>query len=272
MENVLIGYSNLVDAATITPGIGSWSTAAPIANIQDPVVAVAARSTDALAASSKFQVDLGAAQSVGIVALSGVNLTAAATIRVRGGSVSGLGSDVVYNGSAINAWPTGTTDAMLAEHNRWTVIVDFTAASARYWLIEITNTANPAGFIQVGRVFIGPTWQPTWNMSYGARARWINRNTRDETESGTVYTSRRPARRETVFGLDHLTRTEAVTALGRLQRLTARSPEVVLAFDPGSADTTRLEESYLAELHEFDPRTYAGPERYASGFIVQEKL
>ena len=272
MDPVLIGYNNLLDAATLTPGIGSWSANAPLANLKDPVVSVAARSTDALAASTKFEVDLGSAQTVGLVALSGVNLTSAATIRVRGSTATNAGGTVVYNGSAINVWPTGTDAALLARHNRWTPIVKVTATSARYWLIEITDTANPDGYVQLGRVFLGPVVQPTWNMSYGARLRWVNRNVRDETESGVLYTSRRPAYRETVFALDHLTRAEAITSLHDLHLLTAESPEVVLLFDPASTDTTRLRESYLGELHDFDPLGYASPERYSSGFVIREKL
>lgn len=270
MSNVRIGYSNLIDSATLSGG--SWSTNSPLANIKDQVVSVAARSADALAASTKFEADLAAAQTVGMVALSGVNFTSAATIRVRGGSVAGLASGVLYDSGTVNVWPTGTDATLLAKHNRWTPILSFTAVSARYWLIEITDTANADGYVQIGRVFLGPTFSPTWNASYGARLRWVNRNVRDETESGVLYTSRRPAYRETVFELEHLTRAEAVTSMHDLQLLTADSPEVVVLFDPASTDTTRLRESYLGELHDFDPLGYASALRYSSGFTVREKL
>lgn len=272
MANVTIGYGNLVDAATFSTGIGSWSTAAPLANIKNPVVAVAARTTDATAVNTKFEVNLGSAKGAAVAMLSGVNLTASATVRIRGGSVSGMASGVLYDLGTVNVWPSGTTNDILALHPRWTPAFVFPLTSAQYWLFEFTDTGNPAGYVQVGRLFLGPSFRPAINATYGARVRWINRNVRDETPSGVIYTSKRLAQREAVFTFDGLSRTEALASIAQVQLVAAASTDVALVFDADAQDTTRLQESFLGEVHEFDPSTYAAPGRFASGFSIKERL
>jgi len=93
---------NLGDSAVLSGG--SWQPGLPLANLQQPTLAYVARSVDALATSTRIDIDLGNATTV--VRLLGVmrhNLSTAATYRVTAGSTVG-GVDG-YDSGSLPVWP-----------------------------------------------------------------------------------------------------------------------------------------------------------------------
>jgi hypothetical protein len=112
MANCVFGWPIHSDAGpTQTPAFsgGSWSASLPLTNVADRRLQKVARSTDALATSTKIIVDLGVARSVGMLAVLIPNLTKSTTptVQWKGGTSSGA-SDV-YNPGTQQAWPSGVT-------------------------------------------------------------------------------------------------------------------------------------------------------------------
>lgn len=86
MQNVLIGWNNRIDAATLAGG--SFETNLPRDNLKDGNISKVARTTDDARASTRFSADLGANYAVRALALVNHNLSSAARWRARAGVVA----------------------------------------------------------------------------------------------------------------------------------------------------------------------------------------
>ncbi len=89
MANVTFGTPIFSDTnQTYTPSFsgGSWSSALPLTNLQDRRLSKVARSSNALAASTTFDVDLGVARSCRVFAVPKHNFSLASSMRIRGSS------------------------------------------------------------------------------------------------------------------------------------------------------------------------------------------
>lgn len=266
MANALIGYSNKIDTATLSGG--SWSTASPLDNLKSSVLSLLARSTDATTASTKFDADLGAAVSVGVVALVNTNATTAGQYRIRGSAVADFSTTVVDTGW-LDCYPAGVTEAGLEGYTRAILHTFRSHYSARYWRIEFDDATNADGYVELGRVFVGPYWQPSFNMIQGASLSWIDRDEVGETDSGVEYFSERADARLMTFDLRALPEAEAMESAFELQRLSRISREVVFMFNPD--DTAhRLRRSFLGRLRSRKPMAWNGYRRVDASFEIKE--
>jgi hypothetical protein len=157
-------------------------------------------------------------------------------------------------------------------------IAGFTAAAfhvipsvekiATVWQIEIDDTANTDGYVEIGRVFLGPGWQPGINLSYGA-ALGFETNTGNETSLSDVefFAAREPVR-VFRFNLDALTTTEGATAL-EIMRQAGIHREVVVIPDP-SDSSDALRSNFMGRIRQLSPRETPYFQTNAIGFEVKE--
>lgn len=87
------------------------------------------------------EVDLGAAKSFNTVTLMSHNITNTATIQIKTGSTASF------------VTPIDTFTLTWEEKNLWAEVV--LSSSAQYVRLEITDTANPDGYLNVGRLMLG---------------------------------------------------------------------------------------------------------------------
>lgn len=180
----------------------------------------------------------------------------------------------------VEAHNTGWVDALSFnfhgdEPARWgaeyDALVVFDEVQARYATIEINDTANPDGYIQAGRLFIGGGLQPAKGRSFG-------RTTDGRTELSGVSrtpggkkwgTERRRARRAD-FALGWLTQAEA-DEVHELQAAAGVLGEVLYVPDP---DDMARSQRYggLGLLAELGPIEYPYPLTRAIPFRWEEKL
>lgn len=59
----------------------------------------------------------------------------------------------------------------------------------RYGRITITDTGNPDGYIQAGKIMVGKSWQPTINHDWGASRRRVKDSTITRTRGGGARSS-----------------------------------------------------------------------------------
>lgn len=216
MANLILGYPNLIETAALSGG--AWLAQRPLAKIQTAALADVARSQDTAAASSVMIMDMGRAQTVRLAALVNHNLSGGAKWRLVGAAVADF-SVLGYDSGWRDVWPTlydyGTVrwgdsgwwsgQYKTEERDGYTptaTLILPADAWLRYWRIEIDDVGNAAGYVQVGRVFIGPGWQPTYNKSYGHGLGWETRTTVQEARSGAEKFSRRTPYRVFTFALD----------------------------------------------------------------------
>lgn len=285
MAKLALSLANYADASTLSGG--SWLGGAPLANLQQPLLSLRARSVDALVASTKFNVDLGNTTIiVRFIGLARHNLTLNATYRIRAGTTAGA-SDL-YDSTALAVWPAGylPEDLEWEADNFWTgqlsaADVDGYPISlmhdcganvrARYWTIEFTDTANPDGYVELARLWLGPLWSPQRNYAHGSTLGWEPRSISDYSLGGVKYSEERPSARVMKLPLPNLTTTEAFGAVLDAQRRLGTHGELWVLQDP--ADLARgFKRNFLATFRAFDPiaRTFAN--LHGTSIEMEERL
>lgn len=216
--STILSYPDNTLQATLSGG--SWTAGAPLANLLNRLLKKIARSTNALAASTLAQADLGAAKTVRIIAVCAHNISAAGTIRVRGYSDAGYTTMVTgADTGTVNAWPAGFTATDVANSPKnWTFCLP-ASVSARYWKLEIVDTGNAAGYIELGRWWLGAaTFSPVVGVSYGMGLGYESRDIIDESIGGVVWGEQRTPRRALTASFDTLSAVEKRQAF-TLQRV-----------------------------------------------------
>lgn len=191
----VIGYGNLIDTATL------GGTFTDLANLQTRYLAQKANA----GAGAYLDIDLGSAQSIGVVAVI-AHTQASGTIRVQGGTSVGSGS--AYDSTALTIY-SGSDYA-----------ITFAPASARYWRITCSTAST------IGRIFIGPRFTPAGtNIDWGGALELETKTQVQESFSGMEFFDERIKRRIWRGAFSWLTPAEASTWLA-LQRAMDISREV----------------------------------------------
>ena len=247
MANIILGYNNRVDAATLSDG--TWSATLPRVNLQNRLVSKVARTTTDSIAAATINVDLGAAYAIGAVALIVHNISAAGLVRVRGNSATDMTSPL-YDSGWVDVWPANAISVDLREwenDNFWTGTLTAAARAgftvpfinlnpartvARYWRIEVDDTANADGYIQIGRLFIADTWTPAINYSYGAGVFYEDPTQIATSVGGEEFFDQRTKFRIMRLRLAYMTEDEAYQQALEIQRLGGSSGELIVMPDP----------------------------------------
>lgn len=286
MANILLAWQNRADEGTLSSG--SWQSTLPLANLQNRVVQKVARSTNANLSSTKFDIDLGAARSVGVVALVVHNISVIGKVRITGDDAADF-STPVYQSGWIDCWPAGQIPQSLLEwedDNFWLgtlsnnqragyqspfIHILPTAQILRYWRVEVDDTTNADGFVQIGRLFISASWRPAINYSFGAELRYTDPTPIAQSLSGAEFFDVRSRAREFTVTLGGLTNSEAFDYALQIQRLAGVSGEVLVV--PDSDDTTRLPiRAYLGRMTDLRPIANPKPDRFETAFTVRELI
>lgn len=246
MANILIGYNNYIDSATLSGG--TWNAAYPQSNLKDRRLAVVSRTTAATTAAATVAIDLGSSRRVRTVGIVNHNLSSAATVRVSAGATSGFVT-TTYNSGALPAWTLPSAADLATPRPTFTVALD---SAQRYWRVEITDNGNPAGFIQVGRLFFADALQPTINMENGAVMGFETDTLIERSLSGAEFFDVRPTRRTLSFSLPSLPHNEAFGPALDVVRLSGVHNEVLVI--PDSADIAhRARRDFLGRLRQLSP-------------------
>lgn len=243
MADIQLGWKNYADSAVLSGG--SWTTTLPLSNLQRVSRALPARSANALAASTKINIDLQFVRGFRGIGLLRHTGSQTATYEITAGTTPG-GSDV-YASGALQMWDaTPTLDLAWEDPNWWLgtlnaediegypidLIHDIGSnIRARYLTIQITDTGNPAGYFQAARLLIMPLYSPPVTFSLGARFGWEPRSEAKESLGGVTYFDRKTSVRVFRFGLPVLARSDTYGQILELQRIAGNSGEVLVIQD-----------------------------------------
>lgn len=272
MSNCVFGFPNYSDVGvSYTPVLsaGSWVAGLPLTNLQDRRLAKVARSTNDDAASTLFNIDLGVARSVGLLALVGHNLSAGATVRWKGGTSAGAAD--VYDSTAL-ALSFAAVSAEDRDGINFSVVhIPAAVQSARYWRVEIVDTANVDTYVEIGRLVIAAKYQPTINMSYGAKLGLEDDTERTVTDGGAAVYQEKAVRRTQRLVLDHIAEAEAFANGWKMQRLAGTKKQLFWVSD--AADTTLMHErSFLCVMRELSGLEYPYATRNSMAVELVEEL
>ena len=249
---------------TPTYSAGSW--ALPLTNLTSRRRSDVARSTDATSANTKLRIDWGSAKTARALIIPRHNVSSAGTIRWKRGTSAG-GSQVDDSG-AINAWRFTPRSYDGSVYDLQVLLS--AASSARYETIEIVDTANAAGYIDFGRLFIGPVFAATWNPDYGLRDGHTELSKVGKAFGGAQwpYQNRRP--RAVSFALNFLSFTEGDT-LHEMEQIEGITGEV--GYLPYSDDPARMQRyGMLGLLRDLSGIEYPRTLNRGRGFAIDQRV
>lgn len=196
---MFLGVYNKINDATLSAG--SWTA---LDNVKNRKLYSLARSSNATTASTKFEIDLGSSLAIVCVSLHTHNLSSAATVTLKAGTTAGA-SDVLN--STGNAAYSVTFDATRNFSTHYDVILDANV-TARYWTVEITDTGNSDGYVEIGRVGVWQGLTPATNFSWGVSYGIHDNSEIDHSLSGDFIFDQRTRKRTVNFTFDFLTDAE----------------------------------------------------------------
>lgn len=260
----------------------------PASNMGTRPLKQVARSVGTSMAGTQFKVQWPIPKPVRTVALVNVNLSPTAKVRVQAYSLPG-GASLAYDSGWLAAYPVGTVafGTVPWGSDRWwgglPSMEDFNlysknvvrvlpqAVLVREIFVEIDDTSNSDGYLQIGRLFVGDGWSPTYNMTYGASIGYQSRTEVEEALGGAEYFDVRDGYRVAQFKLDHLDRAEAMGRVIDIQKAVDTHGEVMYMWDMDD-DTYLTRTSFLGRLRQLDPIEQPFYDKFSTQFEIKELL
>lgn len=276
---LMLAFPNRADDALISGG--SWS--AGLAALQRRDLGDVARSAGLTLAATQFTATLDQRRPLNFVGLIRHNLSVEARVRVR------LGLDAVgdvYDSGWLDAWPRsiGASRSWFGA-NWWTgrkTAEDLAGLSPDYALripvvlarlitVEIDDQANPAGYVQIGRLFAADGWAPLIGNDWGASLAFEDETVVERNpNSGAEFFGESVQRRVWRARLSHIGTTEAHTRAAALLRHGVAG-EVYLLADDADGDYGHLR-NFLARYRTLSPIEHAGYDRHVLNLELSEIL
>lgn len=286
MSNILFSWINRCDSGTLSGG--SWLAGLPLANLQNRQVQKVARSADDATTSTQFVIDLGSARAIGVLALAAHNISAVGLVRISGHSLNSWTAPT-YTSGWLAAWPDNISLRSLLEWEdnefwlanysqelltgyRAPFLHILPAANVlRYWKVEIDDTANPDTFVQIGRLFLGPAWQPDVNYIYGAELVYEDPTPVETSLSGAEFFDERPRARVFRCTLGGLDEAEAYSGVMEMQRAAGISGEVLQVPDPADLTYTPMR-AFIGRLRRLAPVAHTQITQLTATVEIKESI
>lgn len=254
---MLIAWENKADAATL--GTDSEIATLPGANVQQSHVAQ--KWYTAAGVNSAYLIfDMLSSVACALLAMLGTNLSAAATVRVRASDV-----DPTVTGTLL--LDTGVLAGGVKE-GYGAIYKAFASTAARYWRIDLSDASLTQ--LQVGRVFLGPSWAPASNQEYGWSVTSTDESLISESYGGQDYADIRPQRRLLEFELKWGSEAEMYGNAFALSRAQGISKDVLAIHDITSAYVS--EQAVWGRCTAAQPLVHRTTLNFRQKFSIKERL
>lgn len=284
MATMLIAYRNHADAAVFSGG--GWTAGLPAANLGDRQPSRVARSVSAAPADTVVDLDFGSAKPVRFAALVRHSLTQSGRWRLTLAADAGF-STPLHDSGWLGIWPAVTPFGVgvWGEFNWGGRLSADEAATygiaafhvlpvpviARHLRLELDDPDNPDGWLQAGRLVVGPAWQPRVNLQYGWSIEQVDDSRTVRSRGGQSYVDVQPKYRRLRFAFDHLERDEVFGQAYELERLKGVGGDLMVMVDPDDLQH-RHRHTVYGVLTETTPIANPIPGRFAKTFTVDELL
>lgn len=153
---------------------------------------------------------------------------------------------------------------------QYPVMFAFDAITARYGTLEINDTANTAGYVQAGRLFVGTGFQPEHNAEYGRQRGRTDLSSSVTSISGKKYSTARRRPRTVDMRFPVLSAAEA-NHLDEMADAVGTTEEVLYVPDPADMALSQRQ-GFLAHLRELGALEDSFYENVATPYRLEEKL
>lgn len=252
-------YDNLADAATLTASPALADTL-PAENLQSPERETVARTTGL--ASQTIDVTLDQARAMSACVLYRGNFTGAATWRVRVYDTPAMGTLLYDSGSQYLAAPKpfgdlewGVDPLGVTLFTGWGYTFStlwFPTVIGQFVRIELADAANPDGYMEASRLFIGRYLEPSNMPIAGAHLQWCESTRQERSEGGTLHSEpAAPYRALVVSGI--FMGEKDRTSLSDMQRVAGLRKDVFVSMYPTEANARARDHAMQAKLVALDP-------------------
>jgi hypothetical protein len=256
---MLLGWINRADDALLSTD--SELTTLPASNVQQVHVAKQWR-TAAGVKSAYLLFDMQSSVACQLLGVMGGNITAAATIRLRA-------SDADPTATGTLLLDTGSL-AATAKEGYGSSYHDFAATTARYWRLDIADAAVEDN-LRIGRVFLGPRWEPSSNQEYGWSVQSRDPSDVDRAYAGQKFANTKPQMRVLQFSLNFMDEAEMFDnafAMGRAVGITGD----ILAVQDSLGGARIAEQSVWGSLTDVQPLVHENHGIFREKFTIEETL
>ncbi|MTK11613.1 MAG: hypothetical protein F8N39_05830 [Clostridiaceae bacterium] len=155
------------------------------------------------------------------------------------------------------SWFTGVIDQERARFVPQPAMVLFPSPQfARYVLVQIDDTGNQDGYIELSRLFVTPGYQPSINIKYGSSAGVNDPTVSTRSPGGADFYDIRPKHRIITCQIDYLPKGEAFATHFMAQLRLGLSGQFFFSKFPSDQTLFALT-SFIATLTKLDPITSA---------------
>lgn len=184
--------------------------------------------------------DFGEDVIVEALALVAHNLSASATLRLRlGTSEANVTAAPGFDSGVVSAWPTSGKPDDLDWQAYFSLVLADNSTGYRYGRVDIADPSNADGYVQAGRLFVGPAFVPAINVDLNPSLGLVSPDEVGRTAFGHAFGDNRgPAARLMQLPMSALDEDEMGNEMFELQRYCGLSKDFALCLDP--AATTRF--------------------------------
>ena len=104
--------------------------------------------------------------------------------------------------------------------------------TARYYHIEIDDSSNPLGYIDIHKVVVSPAWQPTINLSHKWQISYVDKSKLTRSRGGQAYLDLVPQYRKLKVSLQGFSKTEMMANKLEMDRLVGTYTPVLVSLAP----------------------------------------
>lgn len=242
-----IAYVNKSDSATITASSSAGSLVA--ANLKTIYKSQVWRSTGLTATLTVVWPE---GKQVSVVCLPFCNLSASATVRIRGYTLATDASPAYDSGTVVaippqplGEWPWGSVTLGVNSFavGRYSTMVKWVPVGAfEKIVIDLVDSLNTAGYIEAGRLFISSYYQFELNSDYGSAALFTDSSTTYRNDANDLLTDRGNVFKTLTIPLPNMRAQDRAQVSNILKLASANFPVLVsLAHD---CDDAVLEQEY----------------------------
>lgn len=273
MPNLRLIHDNAADRATVAASTTAGSLSA--ANLLTDLKGQVHRSTGT---SVTYTLSWSAFETVAGVALPACNLTADATIRVRGYDAAVGGALVVDSGVqyACPGRPLGLWD--------WTLPLNSNAfafggaAKAVCWLddhyavkrlvIDLVDAGNAAGYIDCARIVAGAYWSPQYNASYGATTSVDDGSKNSRNDAGDLMTDRSALSETMKLDLGLMPPADRAR-MNQIMRGSGTARPVFVSLMPGSSDPLLEQDAMIYGKRQNAPMAFSSYNSFSHNLTIE---
>jgi hypothetical protein len=165
----------------------------------------------------------------------------------------------------IDKWGATSTDDLPVKESRFWF--PSTLATGYRW--TITDADNPDGYIEIGRIVMGPVISPKFNPSFGLSLEAEDFSQHRRTEGLSLYTIGDGEARRLEFDLDHLIATDRQN-LTRAFRRAGKRTDIYVSVFPEAGGFDEAEYAFLGRRENNWKHTHNRPKNWQSKIVIIE--